>query len=144
MKLEADEDVAKAAVAHFTALADLTAPHVPAHLVGRYKPLSFTVRDEGVAVAGIYGYAVYDFAVLEVLWVLPEYRGQKIGQILFRKFEIEALLCECRTILLSTLSYHRATEFWRRQGFQVIGRLDDSPQGGFTQYMHKVLKTENK
>lgn len=88
---------------------------------------------------GLYVYAIYDFAVIEAVWVAPEFQRQGIGYALYREAEKFAKEVGCRAILASTLAFYGSMPFWEKIGFTRIATVDDCPRGSQTIYLKKSL-----
>lgn len=135
MKIEDDKDPSRTVPFHFLQLAQITHQK---HGAGQYQLHSYTIRDDdGIPIAGLCGYSVFDFAVLDVIWVDPAHRLKKLGQMLLRRFELAAAKAGSQRILLSTVSVHEAMGFWLKMGFEIVAQIEDCPRGGYTAYLQK-------
>jgi len=69
---------------------------------------------------------------VDFLWVDERLRGQGQGKLLLEKMEQTAKEHGCRLITLDTFSF-QAPDFYKRNGYEVFGKLEDHPKG-FSQY----------
>jgi GNAT superfamily N-acetyltransferase len=140
--VEADTDLTTAALFHFGKLHASTWPRTDRHPEFlQYIPLSFTAWEAGEPIGGTYGYLIYDFGVVEVVWVAAAHRHRGLGEVLLGRIEERARQAGCRRLLLTTLSLHDAFGFWKKQGFRTIATLDDCPKNGTLYYLEKRLST---
>lgn len=81
----------------------------------------------------------YDYLLIDVFWVHPQYRRKSLGKKLMSEIETFAKTHSKRRILLSTFEFQNALPFWFSCGFQEVGRIDDYPEGQKLVYLHKKL-----
>jgi GNAT superfamily N-acetyltransferase len=95
-------------------------------------------RDEsGQVLAGIYGWTWGGCCELAHWWVDPERRGQGLGTRLFAAAEAEAERRGCGQVVLFT---HTApAELYRAMGYELVGRVDDYPEGDAALWFRKRL-----
>ena len=60
---------------------------------------------------------------MNLLWVLPGWRGQGIGRTLVEAWEKSQLAAGHELVLTSTMSNERSQDFYRRQGYVDTGAL---------------------
>jgi GNAT superfamily N-acetyltransferase len=94
--------------------------------------VSFIIKDEGKIVGGITGNMFWHHLHIDILWVDQNARGNGYGSELLNKMEELAIEKGCRLIYLDTFSF-QAPEFYKKNGYEVFGILEDHPKG-FNQY----------
>ena len=103
------------------------------------KLLALFLRDDtGAVVGGIYGWTWGTTCYVRHLYVPAHLRHQGHGSRLMRRVEVEATARECRQIVLDTHDF-QAPDFYRRFGFEVVGRVNDYPRGHQSLTMVKRL-----
>ena len=103
------------------------------------KLLAFFMRDgDGRVLGGLYGWTWGATCYVRYLFVPPELSNQGHGSGLMRRMEEEAKARGCRQIALETHSF-QAPEFYRRLGFEIVGRIDGYPSGHHSLTMLKRL-----
>ena len=104
--------------------------------------LGIFVRDErGAVVAGIYGWTWGGCCELQHLWVDEARRGQGLATALVVAAEQEAARRDCRQVVLFTHAANagRDGDRWTRQGYELVGRVDDYPVGDAALWFRKLL-----
>lgn len=97
------------------------------------EQLSFILKDDGGTIlGGITATTFWRHLHVDFLWVDERLRGQGQGQALLEKMERAAKDKGCRLITLDTFSF-QAPGFYKRNGYEVFGMLEDHPKG-FKQY----------
>ena len=105
---------------------------------------AFLVRNEqGDIVAGIHGWTWANACEIRVLWVHPDFRGQRYGQRLLEAAEQEAQARGCKIILLNTYSF-QAPVFYQKHGYELAWQLNDFPPGHHSNYFVKKLTKAEK
>ena len=103
------------------------------------KLLAVFLRDDlGAVVGGIHGWTWGATCYVRHLFVPADLRHQGHGSRLLRIVEMEAIERECRQIVLETHDF-QAPDFYRRFGFEVVGRVIDYPLGHESLTMVKRL-----
>lgn len=101
------------------------------------RPLTVLARGEDDAlIGGVSGRTVYRHLLVEVVWVDERRRGQALGKQLMELAEQEARLRGCVAAQVDTLSF-QAPGFYLKLGFEVIGKIDDFPEGHARYFMLK-------
>jgi GNAT superfamily N-acetyltransferase len=104
-----------------------------------YSPLAIFLRDERDAIMGAtFGDLWGGWLELTLLWVAEPLRGQGYGARLLLAAEEEARTQGCRGVFLSTFSF-QARPFYEKQGYEVVGVLDDYPPGHAKFFLKKAL-----
>jgi N-acetylglutamate synthase-like GNAT family acetyltransferase len=94
--------------------------------------------DDGRIVAGLHGWTWGRSCEVRTLWVHERWRGQRLGTRLLEAAELEACERGAVQLVLSTHDF-QAPEFYRRLGFDVVGRVEDHPVGFRSIYLRKRL-----
>ena len=103
------------------------------------EPLSLVAIDGGELIGGILGEIGLSWLHVETLWVVETRRGAGVGRSLLASAEAEARRRGCRGAFLDTFDW-QAEPFYRKQGYDVFGRLEDCPYPGHVRtYMRKML-----
>ena len=99
----------------------------------------FVRNEEGQIVAGISGYTWAGMAEIEFLWVDDSLRGQGVGGRLLAVVEQEARQRGCALVITSTYSF-QAPEFYRRHGYEMVGKIEECPPGHVNYWLKKDLR----
>lgn len=104
-----------------------------------YQRVAVFLRDDanrvmGGVLGGIWGGWLH----LNYLWVTEALRGHGYGSQLLARAEDTARARACRGIFLETHSF-QARPFYEHRGYQVVGQIDDYPQGHSYYMMRKLL-----
>jgi GNAT superfamily N-acetyltransferase len=109
--------------------------------VGGEAPLELAlfVRDgSGAITAGTYGWTWGSTCELHHLWVDESLRGTGIGTELLAEAEAEATRRGCRQITFFTHTF-QAGHFYRDRGYELVGRVEDYPDGDAALWLRKPL-----
>ncbi len=114
-----------------------------ARYVGQTKGVLLTSRKTADApeekVGGANIQIFHDYALIDVIWIRPEYRSQGLGRMLVNEVERHAIEIGLRRLLLSAFEHQNSIEFWKRLGCEEVGRVRDYPAGKQLVYLHKRL-----
>jgi ribosomal protein S18 acetylase RimI-like enzyme len=103
------------------------------------RPVAVFARDgDGHVVAGIHGWTWGHCCELVTLWVAEPCRGQGMGRALLTAAEAEAGDRGCIQVTLFTHGF-QAPELYLREGYEVVGILDDYPAGSATYWFRKRI-----
>lgn len=112
----------------------------PHHLRARTdgpQPLLVVIRDErGRIVGGLTASTYWDWLDVDDLWVAEHLRGRSLGRQLLRMAEQAARERGCVRVMLSTFSF-QARGFYEKEGYRVVGVLEDYPPGQALYQMRK-------
>lgn len=100
-------------------------------IAGPHNDLDLWVvaRDsDGKVAGGLKGCSEYTWLFVEWLWISPEQRGGGLGTQLLATAEEEARQRGCIGVHLDSFTF-QAPEFYKRQGYEEFGRIDDYPAG---------------
>ena len=102
-------------------------------------PLGVVVNGpDGKPLGGLWGWSAWDWLYVQLLWLPEKLRGRGLGTELMRRAEAEARRRGCRGVWLDSFSF-QAPDFYRRQGYEAFGTLDDYPQGHRRVFLKKTL-----
>jgi GNAT superfamily N-acetyltransferase len=116
---------------------NLVSPHHLAIRAAGAQTLNVLMLDARGAIAGGLAASTY-WGWLEVdkLWIDAPLRGQGYGCRLLQAAETEARQRGCTRVFLRTFSF-QAREFYEKQGYRVVGQLDDYPPGDAFYWLRK-------
>ncbi|MBZ5200733.1 GNAT family N-acetyltransferase [Planomicrobium chinense] len=101
--------------------------------------ISFIARDEnGEIIGGVTGTAYWGHMHIDFLWVDPEVRGQRIAEQLMKQMEEYSRTQNYSLLVVETFSF-QAPGFYKKQGFQEFGVLEDHPKGHSKYFFEKRL-----
>ncbi len=139
--LSAEGDPARQKALH-EALKAFNNDHSPHHLAIRKtgaQPLElYLIAPDGDLLGGLTAKTYWQWLHVDDLWLHEPVRGDGIGAMLLTSAEIEAQRRHCRAAQLKTFSF-QARGFYEKQGYRVIGQLDDYPPGQTLYWLRKEL-----
>ena len=100
--------------------------------------LAIFVRDAGKVVAGISGWTWGDCCELQSLWVAPGLRGRGLATRLIAAAEAEAAARGCTQTVHFTYDF-QARALYERNGYELVGRVEDFPSGTQALWYRKRL-----
>jgi len=103
-----------------------------------FQQLAILLQDPSTSdtVGGLWGYSLYDWLFIELLFVPDPFRGLKLGTKLLHMAERIGTERGCVGVWLDTFGF-QARGFYERNGFEVFGALDDHPRGTKRFFMRK-------
>ena len=107
--------------------------------LGDEVELAIFVRDAGTIVAGISGWTWGDCCELQSLWVAPRLRGRGLATRLLAAAEAEAATRGCSQTVHFTYDF-QAQALYERNGYQLVGRVQDFPSGTDALWYRKRLE----
>ena len=106
---------------------------------GQGKSLCFVLRAaDGSIVGGVIGETHWNWVFVNLMWVKEELRGLGYGRQLLAMAEAEARQCGATESYLDTFSF-QAPGFYKKNGYQVFGVLENFPPGHQRYYLTKAL-----
>ena len=103
------------------------------------RSLAIFVRDgDGTIVAGMHGWTWGGTGFVQAIWVDQTRRGRGLGSRLLSAAEAEARRRGCHQMHLDTHSYQAPT-FYKKLGYEVIGRLPGWPGDDVRIFLRKRL-----
>jgi GNAT superfamily N-acetyltransferase len=114
----------------------------PAHRQTRGKgitPLNIAAHDaQDRLIGGLSAATYWGWLDIEDFWLHESYRRQGLGTSILAAAEKEARQRGCRRAKLETFSF-QAREFYEKNGYKVVGRLNEYPPGESFYWMVKEL-----
>ena len=105
----------------------------------KFQRVCFALQTSGEKiVGGVLGEMYYGWLYVDLLWVKDELRGKGYDQRLMELLENEARKLGAKNVYLDTFSF-QAPDFYKRQGYQVFGELQDFPPGHQRYFFTKQL-----
>jgi GNAT superfamily N-acetyltransferase len=104
-----------------------------------YQDFALYARDaEDRVVGGMFGHSGMGWLYIDYLWLADDQRGNGLGAHLLGLAEDEARRRGCSGVFLYTYSF-QAPGFYKKQGFELMGVLEDCPPGHQRFYLKKQL-----
>ena len=105
----------------------------------RWKALSLEARNtKGKLVGGLTGFTYLGWLYVDILFVDEKIRGQGLGKELLQEAESWARKNGYGHVHLSSFSF-QAPGFYKKQGYQVHGKLGPFPKGHTRYYFKKKI-----
>lgn len=106
------------------------------HGYAKEKKFSFCLFDDDKIIGGISGWIKASYWLyVDLLYIDPTYRGNKLATALIKKAEEFALNHHLVGINLETWSF-QAKGFYEKLGYSIYGKIENSPPGE-TEYLLK-------
>ncbi|MDN0075644.1 GNAT family N-acetyltransferase [Crenobacter sp. SG2303] len=109
--------------------------------IGPYSYQGFELYahdDTGQVVGGMFGYSGMGWLYIDYLWLHATQRSAGLGTHLLALAEEEARSRGCIGLFLYTYNF-QAPDFYQKQGYQLMGVLEDCPPGYQRLYLKKRL-----
>ena len=105
-----------------------------------WTPLNFVIKSEtGEEIAGILtGIGYWKGLEIKILWVTEEYRKTGLGSLLLNHVENVAKAKGATIAMLDTFDF-QAEGFYLKNGYEVIGEIQNFPAGHRRIYLSKRL-----
>ena len=101
------------------------------------EPLCLVIRDDrGKIQAGLRGTMALGWLHIGALWVRTDRRSEGLGTKLLQAAETKAKQKNCVGVCLSSFDF-QAPAFYEKQGYQVVGKIEDYPRDGKLQLFVK-------
>jgi GNAT superfamily N-acetyltransferase len=109
------------------------------HVIGPMRPRLLVIPihdDAGSVTGGLWGYTLFRWLHVQLLFVPEARRGHGIGSTLMALAEAEARDRGCIAAQVSTFSF-QAAPFYQKLGYTQFGQLHDYPPGHSLLHLHK-------
>jgi GNAT superfamily N-acetyltransferase len=105
-----------------------------------FQPLAILVNDPvtGKPAGGLWGKTAYNWCFVELFVIPAQCRGQDLGSKVLAQAEDIARARGCIGLWLDTY-WFQAPEFYKKQGYEIVGTLPDYPRGGPRYFLKKSL-----
>ena len=114
--------------------------HFPDDLNGRYEEVCLFLKDDdGTVRGGILSEICWNWLEIHTFMIDEDLRKSGYGTKLITELEKIALEKECDFIKVDTLSF-QALDFYKKNGYQVFGSLDNVGREFKHYYLKKDLK----
>lgn len=100
---------------------------------------AITAELEGKLIGGAIALVYFRGLNLQCLWVHEDHRGLDLGTDFLLRVEKEARASQCSVIYGHTFGF-QAPGFYLKQGYEVLGEIQDFPAGSTCFFMRKYLK----
>ncbi|WP_210014472.1 GNAT family N-acetyltransferase [Pseudomonas palmensis] len=106
-----------------------------------YEDFQLYARDGGGQVrGGLFGHFSMGWLYIDYFWLSDAARGHGLGSELLMRAEEEARARGCTGLFLYTYSF-QAPDFYQKQGYHIMGMLEDCPPGYQRYYLKKTLQS---
>jgi len=117
--------------------------HFPKDLQGRYEEINLFLKDDnGNVRGGILSAVCWNWLEIYTLILDEDIRHYGYGTKLLSEIEKIALDKKCDFIKLDTLSF-QALDFYKKNGYQVFGRIDNVGRDFEHFYLKKDLRVKS-
>lgn len=106
------------------------------------KELFIFLRDgREKIVGGLLGFTFGEWLRIQTLWIEEAVNGAGYGSRMLSEAEIEALKRGCRIADVQTFGF-QAPEFYRKNGYEMFGELENAVNGESVYFFRKKLKDD--
>jgi len=117
--------------------------HFPKDLGGRYEEINFAIKDEnGKVHGGIISAICWNWLEIYSVFLDEDIRHSGYGTKLLSEVEKIAIDRKCDFIKVDTLSF-QALDFYRSNGYQVFGSIDNVGRDFEHYYLKKDLNVKS-
>jgi len=107
--------------------------------VSAYTDFELYARDaDGQLIGGMFGHSGMGWLYIDYLWLSEDQRNCGLGSELLKMAEQEAQKRGCTGVFLYSYSF-QAPAFYQKQGYQIMGMLEECPPGHQRYYLKKIL-----
>lgn len=141
LTLQDEDDAAARGAIHdeIKAFNDAISPHHRAVRPVGPRPLQLYLHaPDGHLLGGLIAETYWQWLDVDDLWLDETVRGQGVGRVMLAAAEQEARRRGCTAVQLKTFSF-QARGFYEKQGYRVVGALDDYPPGATLYWLRKEL-----
>ena len=105
-----------------------------------YQPLAILIKDPDTqaTIGGLWGPMAYDWLFVEYFAIPDRFRAQHLGSKILAQAEEMARSRGCVGVWLDTYSF-QAPEFYKKQGYEIFGTIDNYPKSFSRYYLKKLL-----
>ncbi|WP_405205713.1 GNAT family N-acetyltransferase [Aquimarina sp. LLG6339-5] len=105
-----------------------------------WTPLEFIAKDHNDEEIGgvLGGIGYWNGLEIKILWVKETHRRKGVGTILIKHVEKIAKARGVKTVMLDTFDF-QAQEFYLKNGYQILGELNNFPEGHKRIYFSKRI-----
>ena len=111
--------------------------HREARKPGAVVPLFLMLKDDdGLLIGGLSATTYWNWLEIEHFYIPAKLRGSGLGSSLLKTAEAIAIQRGCTSSFLTTFAF-QARAFYEKQGYYVVGTLEDYPPGSAYYWMRK-------
>lgn len=102
-----------------------------------WQPVTLALRDgDDEVIGGLYGATMWQWLMIDGLWVADEYRGRGLGRRLLSAAEEMAVERGCTGSWLGTFDF-QARGFYEAHGYEIFAELPGFPPGRTHYHLRK-------
>ncbi|MDA3850066.1 MAG: GNAT family N-acetyltransferase, partial [Spirochaetaceae bacterium] len=100
-----------------------------------HEKLNVLMKDEEKIIGGLIGGTYWGWLYIDRFWVNKDFRKLGFGSKLLKMAENEAINRGCTNAHLDTHDF-QAVEFYKKNGYEIVSKLENLPKG-FNKYLMK-------